>query len=76
MESDNSTITLKNLYEKFSALSVQNSELASSRLMLKRLGFNFYIDSSSRYMVRLPKRSLEPKLRLMLRCLMLVQGKL
>jgi hypothetical protein len=73
-ESDNS-VALKRLYEKFTNTTIPSSQLAASRLMLKKLGFRFYIDLSGRYMVKLPEKSLEPKLKLISRCLVIFESK-
>ncbi|CAF0924045.1 unnamed protein product [Brachionus calyciflorus] len=56
-----------NLYEKFSANQLPNSLITSSRLMLKRLGFSFYIDKDGKYMVKLPTRLVCKKFKLILR---------
>ena len=70
-ESDTESVTLKNLFQSFAEVSLQNNQLVASRLMLKKLGFNFYIDSSVRYLARLPNKSLDNKLRLIWRCLLI-----
>ena len=42
--------------------------------MLKKLGFKFFVDQSGKYMVKLPEKSLEPKLRLISRCLLIFES--
>lgn len=63
------TIGFINLYERFSKCQIHNNIITSSRLMLKRLGFSFYIDKSCKYMIKLPSKSLDRKLRLIYRVL-------
>ncbi|RNA23122.1 Tetratricopeptide repeat 28 [Brachionus plicatilis] len=58
------TIGFIHLYEKFSTSQLHNSIITSSRLMLKRLGFSFYIDKDGKYMVKLPSKALNSKFKL------------
>jgi len=69
-----SSISLKSLYFKYKSASSLTNHLAASRLMLKKLGFKFFVDQSGKYMVKLPERSLEPKLRLISRCLLIFES--
>ena len=71
---DPSAVTLKNLFMSFSSIALQNNQLVASRLMLKKLGFHFYIDSCARYLTRLPANSLQKKIRLIYRCLLIFKS--
>jgi len=73
-EEFSSTISLKKLFEKHKSAASFTNHLAASRLMLKKLGFKFFVDQNSKYMVKLPERSLEPKLRLISRCLLMFES--
>jgi hypothetical protein len=73
---DKESVTLKNLFHSFAKIPLQNNQLVASRLFLKKLGFNFYIDSSARYLAKLPHKTLEKKLNLIWRCLLTFQSKI
>lgn len=69
------TIGFINLYEKFSKSQLNNNIITSSRMMLKRLGFSFYIDKDGKYMVKLPSKALNQKLKLIYRVMNEIKSK-
>lgn len=66
----NKNISLIDLFEdRLIDLKSQYKIVSATRLMLKRLGFSYFIDTNGKCMVKLPQIGLEKKLNLIHRCL-------
>ena len=68
---DKDSINMKTLFQ---GISMQPNQVTATRMMLIKLGFAFFMEEAERYLVKLPDKSLEPKLSLILRCLVIIQS--
>lgn len=69
-------VSLKEMFEcRVDDVKSQYKSVSATRLMLKRLGFDYSIDNSGKCMVKLPHVRLEKKLTLILRCLTTFESK-